>query len=354
MHLRKLLLALCLLPTLASADDLDIYTNPTVAPLQAPLTALALDLNITNPNTVICSNVLLSSDQNCVDIRARVTTGELLTLLGVPTTIIGGLNPTALLADLNSGLRTVLATAVGSLVSLSLSNQQTYVLAIQQILEALVNSRVTVLLNHANQGPMSGPCAFADLASIPGLRQDTLACSNGAYVFQGLTNLADPLQLTALLTKIVAGVASTNLLGAVSGATRFTNMPYQTKEIYAELAKYLRGDAVFNGHLGYFDYGDTNPATNLNASLPLLSWDASSAVETADGKSYQAGLAAYPQACTINLLHVQLTAAAQQDDSDAALLGLYPGADSDGNGTLSLPELVDTAATGGFRFGKRD
>ena len=345
---------LSLLPVLAAADDLDIYTNPTVAPLQAPITALALDLNIANPGSVVCDNVLLSSAQNCVDIRASITTGELLTLLGVPITIIGGLNPAVLVADLNSGLRTVLAAALGPITSLALSNQQTYLLAIQQILQALVNSRVTVLLNHAHQGPVSGACAFADLASIPGQRQDTLACSNGAYVFKGLTNLADPLQLTALLTQIVAGISSTTLLGAANGATRFTNMPYQTKEIYAELAKYLRGDAIFNGHLGYFDYGDSNAATNLNASLPLLSWDASSATETADGKTYQSGLAAYPQACTINLLHVQLTAAAQQEDSDAALQTLFPGADGDGNGLLSLPELVDTAATGGFRFGAAD
>lgn len=336
----------------ARADDTDIYTNTSILPLQAPLTALALDLNLTDPNAVVCDNVLLSSSQACVDIRGRVTVGELLSLLGLPITIVGGLNPAALLSDLGGSLTTVLAGVVGLTNSLALSNQQAFVLAVQQILSSLVDSRVTILLNHANKGPGTGVCAFADLASLPGPRQDTLACSNGAYLFKGLTNLADPVQLLALVTRIVSGVSAASVQGLLTGLPTLSGTPYQAKEIYAELVKYLRGDAIFNGHLGYFDYGDTNQTNNLDASLPLLSWDTS--VETNGGTRYQSGLAAFPQACNINLLHVQLTQAAQQDESDADLRQLFPDVAGSASSPIALSDLVATAATEGFVFGAGD
>jgi Neisseria PilC beta-propeller domain len=338
------------------ADDLDIYTNPVVLSTQAPITALALDLGVANADQVLCNNVLLSTDQNCVNIRAVVSLNELVTLLGVPLSVVAGLNPAALLSDLTSGVRTILAVPIAALAPLSLTGRQVQILGIQQILEALVNSRVTILLNHANRGGTGNqPCAFADKSSLTGgLRRDTVACSNGAYIFAGLTNLADPLQLTALLARVVTALLPVPpLLTAPAGSATAPNgsiaPPYQTKEIYAELVKYLRGDAMFNGHLGWYDYGNTVPNRNLNVSLPLLSWDTS--VETPDGLNYQSGLAAYPQACTINLLHVQLTQAAQQDDSDTDLIALYPNVSTDSNGVVSLPSLVDTAATDGFSYG---
>lgn len=364
--LRRTLFAagLALASFAAQADDVDIYTNPNLLPLQAPITALALDLNLTSSTSVVCDNVLLSTDQSCVQIRATVTVDQLLSTLGLPLTILGGLNPTALLSDLNSGVLTLLSSlSISAGATLSLTQQQVYVLGLQQILQALVDSRVTILLNHNHRGPLSGgtvtACAFADKASMPAARRDTLACSNGAYLFSGLVNLADPAQLQALLTKMIGAllpqpsIDPSNPLALPTVAPVFSsNHPYQTKEIYAELAKYLRGDAIFNGHLGYFDYGNTVATRNLDASFPLLSWDASA--EQPGGTTYRSGLAAFPQACSINLVHLQLTNAQQQDDSDADLMTLFPAGDADGNGQLTLPELVDAAATDGFRFGAND
>ncbi len=356
--LAGLLLAFTLMlgATAARADDVDLYIDTTQLPLQAPLTALALDLNVTNPNTVICDNILLGTTPQCLDIQNRVSIGDLASLLGVSlpsavVPIVGGLNPATLIVDLSSSVRTLLGGALGLVGALPLTNGSAYVLAIQQILSALVDSRVTILLNHANQGPGTGVCAFADLSSLPAPRQDTLACSNGAYLFTGLTNLADPVQLVALLGRVV-----TALLPSVTSPTTTTvfsaNHPYQTKEIYAELARYLRGDEIYNGHLGIFDYGDTNVANNLDASFPLLSWDANA--ELASHRSYKPALATYPQACTISLVHVQLTNAAGQNDSDAELKALFPNADANGNGTLTLPELVSGAADSGFAYGADD
>ncbi|MES2683516.1 MAG: hypothetical protein V4650_08360 [Pseudomonadota bacterium] len=352
--LASLLLAAAAVMGPAKADDVDIYIDTATLPQQAPLTALALDLSVANANTVVCDNVLLATTPNCLDIQSRLSIGELTTLLGVPlpsplTPIIGGLNPATLISDLNVATRTLLSTALG-LGAIPLTNQQAYVLAVQQIITSLVDSRLTILLNH-NDRAGTGVCAFADLSSLPAPRQDTVGCSNGAYLFTGLTNLADPLQLVALLRRVALA-----LLPSVTNPTAVSifsaNHPYQTKEIYAELAKYLRGDDIYNGHLGVFDYGDNNAADNLNTSFPLLSWDASA--EVAGNRRYQSGLAAFPQACTINLVHVQLSNAARQNDSDTAVQTLFPGVDGNSDGAVTVPELVTTAQDSGFVFGADD
>ena len=337
-----------LLPLLAlspaGADDRDIYDGPKTSTLQAPLTFIALDLNLVNPNDVVCNNVLLSTDANCVEIRGKVTVGDLLTLFGLPataTSIVGGLDPLTLLSDLSSGVRAILSTSLSVGVSLSLSQQQIYVIGIKQILERLVDSRVAVVLNHANKGPAGGPCAFADLASLPGERQNTPACSNGAYLFSGLINAADPLQLQALIAKVIGGLTTTTILGA-SGLVRFADSPFQAKEIYLELAKYLRGDRIYNGHLGYFDYGDNNASDNLDSSLPVLSWDPNAEVAPAR-LFYKPALADFPDACAVNLLNVQLTNATGQDESDPQVKTMFPEADANGDTLVTLPELVAAA-----------
>ena len=350
-----LLLGIAALMGSAQADDLDIYNDRTPLPAQAPLTALAIDLNLTNPNSVVCDNVLLNTTSTgCIRVQGTVSVAELFTLLGVPVPIIGGLNPTALISDLSSSLRTILATPLGLTASLSLNQQQVFVLGLQQILTSLIDTRLTIILNHNNGGgpaPGTGACAFEDLASMPLLRQNTPACSNGAYLFAGLTNLSDPIQLSTLVSRISTALLPSVL--ALPGQSVFSaNHPYQTKEIYVELAKYLRGDAIFNGHLGYYDYGDKDPVTNLNTSFALLSWDANA--EQTGNTTYKSGLAAYPQACNINLIHLQATNATAQNDSDAALKVLFPDADADKNGTLTLPELVSSAETSGFVFGSDD
>jgi len=366
----------------ARADDLDIYTTPLTVPAQAPLTVLSLDLNLTNPTAVVCDNVLLrgASGSDCLAIQERVTLADLAALLNPgaplplsPLAILGGLNPNVLLSDLlNTVSGPVLAGVLGLAGNvLALSQQQAYAIALQQILSSLVDTRLAIMLNHANRGPrpptvppaLPAPpsvCAFPDRSSMPAPRNTATACSNGAYLFLGLTNLVDfsgfntlqgllvdptNVDLARFVTRVTAG-----LLPSITGlATLGLTNPYQPKEVYAELIAYLRGDPIYNGHLGFFDYGDENPNNNLNASLPALSWDP--AAEQAGNTRYVVGLNRFPQACNINLLHLQVTNAVGQDDSDELLATQLPEADADGNGTLTLNEVVRSAEENGFAFG---
>lgn len=355
---------------LARADDIDIYANQTVPSNQAPLTVLVLDLNLLNLNSLVCSNVLLSNEPDCIALRQLLTFQQLFNILGVPLPLLLGLDPLGLLGDLGNTtlsildnappliqvllgnvvgvligtINATLSSVLGPLNPLNLANNPALALfvALQSVLEPLLNTRVALMLFHGNQGPLGGPCAFADLASLPGERQTTPGCSNGAYFFLGLINLVN---VTDLLTKLVPQVLKVvgNLLtgGATSG-NLISGAPYQTKEAYVELARYLRGDRIFNAPLG----------ANDNLLNGLLVRD--TGLETTDSagyKAYKGALKDYPKACTINMLHVQLTAPDKQDDSDADLKRLFPLADRNGDGQLSLAEVVDSAATDGFVYG---
>lgn len=354
----------------AKADDLDIYTNQNLLPSQAPLTVLVLDLNLLNLNSLVCRNVLLSYEADCIALRKLLTFQQLFNILGVPFPVLAGLDPLGLLGDLGNTTLSIIDTApplvsvvlnnvvgvlvgtisatlgsvMGPLNPLDLANNPALALfaALQAVLQPLINSRVGIMLFHGNQGPQNGPCAFADQASLAGERQTTAGCSNGAYFFLGLINLTNVTDILTRLVPQVLGIASNLLNGGATAGAVFSGGPYQTKEAYSELARYLRGDRIYNAPLN----------ANDNRVLGVLPRDTS--LETTDSsgyKAYRGALVNYPQACSINMLHLQLTAPTSQDDSDADLLRLFPLADQNGDGRLSLPEVVDSAAVDGFVFG---
>ncbi|HEX4870849.1 MAG TPA: hypothetical protein VFV27_00920 [Nevskiaceae bacterium] len=377
MSSRLLLLLLTALLTLGSlspraqADDIEIYTNSTANELRPPLTVLVLDLNL-NPLDVICSNALSGTSSNCQQLRSLITLGGLFELLSLevdavqalvnavkpivcpvallpcPLTLSGLVN-LPLAEVLANPANLVLKTALGLVTPLqqAITSSRLYRGLLRNLLRSLVDSRVAVLVPHADRGTATVSagktyrCNFADLGNTPGNRVDTTACSNGGYVLLGFIDLAnDP--AGAGLNRIVDKVGA--VLGNVSAVSDISH-PFQGKELYYELYRYLRGDPVYNGHLGYFDYGDSNAATNLNASFPTLSWDTT--VE--DGANrYRSALDAFGVCDSVNVLNVMLTNAQNDGDSDPAVAVAFPGADQDGDGALSFAELVAQARSQGF------
>ena len=162
--------------------------------------------------------------------------------------------------------------------------------------------------------PAPARCSFFDESNLGGERQDTPACSNGGYIFVGLI---DPTRVDQLLAKLLPLLTSAvgNLIasGAAPGSL-VDKAPYQTKELYAEFMEYLTGGPSYNGKLDKYD----------NVLAKALPRDQTADVETSNHRSYVSALDRYPQACNINLLHVQLTPAAEQDDSDTELRRLLP------------------------------
>ena len=372
--LTSLAMMLCVLLPWAStqADDLDIYTNPTPPVAQAPITMLALDLNLLDVGALACTNVLLppptppslpaASDLDCLGLQELLTAGQLLEVVGtLPGNLLGGvigITISTLPASLlNQSLATALQTptlitpvlnTVGSLLSSNdllgtLTGTLPVYLALSNILHGLVDTRLGIILNHSDQAAAPAParCSFFDESNLGGERQDTPACSNGGYIFIGLI---DPTRVDELLAKLLPllTTAVSNLIasGAAPGSL-VDKAPYQTKELYAEFMDYLTGGPSYNGKLDEYD----------NVLAMALPRDQTADVETSNHRSYVSALDRYPQACNINLLHVQLTAAAEQDDSDTELRRLLPDVQRESDGSLSLAAVVNSAATDGFAYG---
>lgn len=376
----SLAMALCVvLPfTSTQADDLDIYTNPTPSVNQAPLTMLALDLNLLDVQAVACSNVLLppsapeaSNPENagCAGLQQLLTLGTLLgTIEALPGNVLGGavpglLNSVGLLVpdllnntvfDLLNMVSTTpvvgplvggLLGALGSILSSgnllqTVTSTLPLYLTLSSILQELIDTRVGIMLNHgdASAAPPA-PCAFADQSNLGGLRQQTPACSNGGYIFLGLLDLTRVDQLLGKVLPLLLSAVG-NLLNGSTLSNPLSTTPYQTKELYVELMRYLAGGPIFNASLGVND--------NLLAKTLVRD----QTIETGNNpRNYVSALQTYPQACNINFLHVQLTPSAKQDESDDELRRFMPDAASrEPTGVLSLANVVNTAANEGFLY----
>jgi hypothetical protein len=309
-------------------------------------------LGLASPSIGLGSLPLLGSLGN-------LTCSTLSTLLGNPliAPIVNGLLG-GFVGQLVSGLvNPLLSTVVGQLPStitglLSVTfngvmnlGQVGLISLLESILNQLVNSRVAIVVSHADRATATGApastCAFGDTASVPLTRRETVNCSNGAYFLVGFTPLVDQGTVTQLLTRVTSLLTSmltpTNLLNsttaiAASALTTPTQLlpPFQGKEIYAEITHYLAGDAVFNA--------------------PLARWDGLTGLLTRDTSIESGSRYIQPpaQCDTVNVLNIQLTNASREDESDADLLRYYPGAAS-ASGPLLFENVVVQAKDPGFK-----
>ena len=322
--LSGLLLSLCLAAPSALADDIDVYRNFTPNPAKPPLVMVMLDLSLDldgglDPTDVICLDAFTSAQ--CELLRENVSIESFLEFIGTSFAAVRAtvLTLTFGLVDLNTyagdiaqdvidavGVATLAAAAVLNGANVSVDTAQTVIYTLTRTIRALTDFRVGVMVSHSDIGTttVSGgqtyACDFADLEAVPGERADTDACSNGGYVFVGFVDLLnDPLgtaetQLIADVGALITGGLAAEDAALVPGDPAH---PYQGKELYLEFYRYLVGGEVFNGHLGYFDYGDANAADNLDVSNPPLAWDAT--VET--GSSYNSAIDDFGDCDIINV-----------------------------------------------------
>lgn len=369
--LSGLLLSLCLAAPSALADDIDVYRNFTPNPAKPPLVMVMLDLSLDldgglDPTDVICLDAFTSAQ--CELLRENVSIESFLEFIGTSFAAVRAtvLTLTFGLVDLNTyagdiaqdvidavGVATLAAAAVLNGANVSVDTAQTVIYTLTRTIRALTDFRVGVMVSHSDIGTttVSGgqtyACDFADLEAVPGERADTDACSNGGYVFVGFVDLLnDPLgtaetQLIADVGALITGGLAAEDAALVPGDPAH---PYQGKELYLEFYRYLVGGEVFNGHLGYFDYGDANAADNLDVSNPPLAWDAT--VET--GSSYNSAIDDFGDCDIINVVNVMTSDSSRDADSDAQLLQAFPGADLDGDGSVTFAELVVFAEDSGF------
>ena len=167
--------------------------------------------------------------------------------------------------------------------------------ALKKVLAPLEGVQVGFMVNHDDS------CKGGGNTSGPALT----GCSNGAYVLSHVRSLADSANKTALATKLSA-------LPTPGGTL---NHSFQGKELYFELFRYLTGQRIYNGHLGYTDFGDTDKSTNLDQFGPAFSFD----TDAETGNRYRTPLAGATCA-NIYVINFMFQVSNQEDDSDDAIL----------------------------------
>lgn len=183
--------------------------------------------------------------------------------------------------------------------------------ALRMTLMNFTGMKVGLMLSHDHDGDCKGPRPLSLTSST--------RCSNGGYIARGFKVLDTTLVpgTLGLPDTTVPGPNTTELLtildslpvpqGSVAHA-------YQGKELFFEMFRYLTGQAIYNGHNGYEDYGTDNLA-NLDVDRPAIDWDPT--IESLG--SYVSPLTADLACAKIFTLNFVLNGSSQDDDSDNAI-----------------------------------
>lgn len=253
------------------ADDTDIYLNPSVPAGGEPLVMFVLDWRPNLGSTVSCP-----AGSYCDELRA-----------------------TGYLQD---------GRAAGSGISTTFFHMLRAVLL--RVLDPLEGVRIGFMLNHSNQNNCAGYPPQAK-------------CSNGAYVLFGFNSMTggtddpDTWQTTGEDPDKVA--LATKLMNIPMPQGNQAH-PFQGKELYFELFRYLTGQNVYNGHTGFIDFGDgPNDNVNLDVDRPQISWDSTIEVVSAGTPNYVSPLLTATQCSKIFVINLMFQVSQQEDDSDAAL-----------------------------------
>ena len=179
--------------------------------------------------------------------------------------------------------------------------------ALKKVLDPIGGVRVGLMVNYDNDctgSSTSGPSKSG--------------CSNGAFVMSGFRLMgsgSDDPDTYQTAGEDPNKVAFFDKLAALPDPGGSTSHPFQGKELYFELFRYLTGQDVYNGHLGYTSFGNTDPATNLDAYAPTYSWDTSA--ESAG--SYISPIAAAGECAKTFVINIMFQVSSQEDDSDSAV-----------------------------------
>ncbi len=271
------------LTTWCWADDTDIYLNPNVPSGSEPLVMFVLDYRPNLTSTIACP-----VGSVCDDLR---TTGYLGGAAGSSTTFF----------DL---LRAVF----------------------KKVLDPLGGVRIGFMLNHQHKSSCQGPAGAS------------AGCSNGAYVLSGYDSMSEGTDDPNTYDSVgedAQKLALLDKLDAITTPQGNLAHPYQGKELYFELFRYLTGQGIYNAHNGFIDFGDQpNDAVNLDIDRPAFSWDTS--IETNSNQQYLSPFLGSSACTKLFVVNIMFQVSQQEDDSDSAITELKPnggmaGIDLSGN-----------------------
>lgn len=176
---------------------------------------------------------------------------------------------------------------------------------LRQSMAPLDGVKIGFMINHDNNcvgNPTAGPTKTG--------------CSNGAYVMQGFRSIdsTDSNGNKAAFHSMMASIPAP--LGVASHQ-------FQGKELYFEMFRYLTGQGIYNGHLGWQDYANSTSTDNLDGTngpeapdYSAISWDTT--IESA-GTRYITPLLPSMICSKIFVINIVFQTSQQEDDSDSAI-----------------------------------
>ncbi len=269
-------------PVFVQADDTDIYVSNALSATSEPMVMFVLDWR-PNLGSIKCN--------------------------GLPT--VPALDPT------NATDRQTVATACGwsdpnfvsYFTAADLSDGKVVYFellraALKQVLEPLSGVKIGLMMSHDNNCSGNNTCG-----------PTVNSCSNGAYILSGFKSIdaTDANGNKAAFHTILSNIP-------IPGGNE--SHKYQGKEIYFELFRYLSGQGIYNGHLGYKDFGNTNATNNLNGTPTAespphsnIAWDTS--IES--GTDYVTPIAATADCVKVFTINLMDQVSQQDDDSNSAI-----------------------------------
>ena len=246
----------------AQSDDTDIYLDPSIPTGAEPLVMFSLDYR-SNLTATVCNG------DECNDLRDEGYLGS------------GSVNFFKL-------LRAVL----------------------KKVLDPLDGVKVGFMLNHDDS-------CTGNITAGP----TKTKCSNGGYILSGFHLMdagSDDVNTYQEDGEDPDKLALFQKLDAIPDPQGNVSHSYQGKELFFEFFRYLTGQDVYNGHLGYTDFGDSNKNTNLDeGNNQNIAWD--SDIETDSNVSYQNPLAEVGECASIFTINFMFQVSNQEDDSDDAI-----------------------------------
>lgn len=166
---------------------------------------------------------------------------------------------------------------------------------LKKVMEPLEGVKVGLMINHDNRNN----CANKVQAN----------CSNGGYIARGF-------ELFEADDGNGAKQEFHDILAAIPLPQGNQSHSYQGKELFFEFYRYLTGQGVYNGHVGYTDFY-TDGAINLNVDNPGSDWDTD--IENVAGTSYISPIDAQALCAKIYTINIMFQVSNQESDSDTAI-----------------------------------
>ena len=177
--------------------------------------------------------------------------------------------------------------------------------------------KVGLMLNHDYSNNCAGPSN-----ALP-KNKSNQNCSNGGYIARGFRSI-QPNDANGSVQEFV------NILRSIPVPGGNQSHSYQGAELFFELFRYLTGQPVWNGHVGYRDYAG-NLAQNLDVNFPAVSWDRR--IENPAGTQYLSPIEGGSSCSSIYTVNLMFQVSNQDANSNSEIsksiadggLGFNPG-----------------------------